>query len=76
MDLRSILSLTLGARPEFAMTQLEALDKLVEENLELTKDKVAQETVLGGARPLIGSINHQAKLECTTGCVKTWIVRS
>jgi hypothetical protein len=75
MDLRSILSLTLGARPEFAMTQLEALEKLVEETLELTKDKVALETVLGDARPLIGSINHQAKLECTKGCIKNWQVR-
>ena len=50
------------------------MDKLIDETLELIKDKLSLETVLGDTRPLIGSINHQAKLECTTGSIKvqTW----
>jgi hypothetical protein len=51
------------------------MDKLQEETIELLKDKLALETVLGDSRPLVGSINHQAKLECTTGTQKIKQVR-
>ncbi len=67
MDLRSILSLTLGARPEFSIQQTESLELLAEESIELLKDKMALESNLIDSRPLMGSVNHQAKLECTTG---------